>query len=120
MAALPFLDTNVLVRHILGDEPMHSPLASAYIERIVRGDFAVRTADTVIFETIYTLQRFYRVPRPSIRDSLLPIIRLPGIVLPGKSSYGRVLDLYVNQPSLSIADCYHAVLVRRLKLTEIV
>jgi len=79
----------------------------------------VRTADTVVFETDFTLQRFYRQPKEAIRDVLLPLIELPGIVLPGKRRFQKVFDLYVER-NLSFADAYHAVLMRHLKLTEIV
>lgn len=79
----------------------------------------VRTADTVIFETVFTLERFYRQPKAAIRDALLPLIELTGIVLPGKRSLRRVFTLSVDR-NLSFVDAYHAVLMERLKLTQIV
>ena len=45
---------------------------------------------------------------------------MPGVVLPGKRHLRRVFDLWVEQPRLSFADCYHAVLVERLGLAGIV
>jgi hypothetical protein len=36
----------------------------------------------VIFETVFTLQRVYR--QAAIGDALLPLLELPGIMLPGK------------------------------------
>ncbi|MBA2449933.1 MAG: PIN domain-containing protein [Chloroflexi bacterium] len=116
---MPFLDTNILLRHLTQDHPQHSPKATAYLARIERGELQVRTADTVVFETDFTLQRFYRQPKEAIRDVLLPLIELPGIVLPGKRRFQKVFDLYVER-NLSFADAYHAVLMRHLKLTEIV
>ena len=116
--ALPFLDTNILLRHLTQDHPAHSRRATAYLARIERGELQVRTADTVIFETVFTLQRFYRQPREAIRDALLPLLELPGIVLPGKRRFRRVFDLYIER-NLSFADAYHAVLMEHLKLTEI-
>src|SRR5437763_2029595 len=79
--ARPFLDANVLLRHLLQDQPQQSPRATAYLERIERGELEVRTADVVIFETVFTLQRQYRHPKAMIRDVLLPLVDLPGIVL---------------------------------------
>ena len=117
--ARPFLDANVLLRHLLQDHPQQSPRATAYLERIERGELEVRTADVVIFETVFTLQRQYRHPKAMIRDVLLPLLDLPGIVLPGKRHFHRVFDLYVNL-NVSFADAYYAVLMERLNLTEIV
>jgi predicted nucleic acid-binding protein len=117
--ALPFVDTNILLRHLLDDHPEQSPRATAYLDRVERGEIQVRTADTVIFETVFTLQRQFHQPRSKIRDALLPLIELPGIVLPGKRRLRRAFDLYVNL-NLSFADAYHVVLVERWGLNEIV
>jgi predicted nucleic acid-binding protein len=78
----------------------------------------VRTADTVIFETVFTLQRHYRIPKERIAETVLPLIELPGIVLPGKRKFRKVFALYVEQ-NLPFADAYHAVLMERLKITQI-
>jgi predicted nucleic acid-binding protein len=117
--ARPFLDANVLLRHLLQDQPQQSPRATAHLERIERGELEVRTTDVVIFETVFTLQRQYRHPKAMIRDVLLPLLDLPGIILPGKRHFHNVFDLYVNL-NLSFADAYYAVLMERLILTEIV
>jgi predicted nucleic acid-binding protein len=117
--ALPFLDTNILLRHLLADEPDQSPRATAYLESIERGERRVRTADTVVFEAVYVLQKTYSVPRVEVRDKLLALVDLPGVVLPGKRRLHRVFNLYVDL-NLSFADAYHAVLMDRLHLTEII
>ncbi len=119
MADPAFLDTNPILRHVLDDHADHSPRAHALFARIERGEETARTADTVVFETVFTLQRFYRVPRPAIRDAVLLILALPGVLLPGKSRFRRVFDLYVAHPGISFADCYHAVLAARLHLSEV-
>jgi len=76
---MAFLNTNVLLRHLLDDHPEQSPRATAYLARIERGELEARTADTVIFETGFTLQRHYRQPKAEIREALLPLIELSGI-----------------------------------------
>ena len=117
--ALPFLDTNVLLRHLLQDHPQQSPRSTAYLARVEHGEIKVRTADTVIFETVFTLQRQYGVPKADIRDNLLPLLELPGIVLPGKRRLRKVFDLYVDL-NLPFADAYHVALMQRLGLRHIV
>lgn len=114
-----FLDTNVILRHLLGDHPDHSPQATAYFRRIEGGEIKVHTSDTVVFETVFTLERHYRQPKAKIREALLPLIELPGIVLPGKTRFARVFELYVDQ-NLPFADAYHAAVMEHLKLEEIV
>jgi|SRR5581483_8282003 len=117
--APPFLDTNILLRHLLQDHPQHSPRATAYLARIEQGEIQVRTADTVIFETVFTLQRQYRQPKAVIQQAVLPLLELPGVLLPGKRRFRKVFDLYVNL-NLPFADAYHAVLMEHEGLSEIV
>jgi len=119
MAALPFLDTNVLLRHLRQDHADFSPRATAYLAKIEGGELKVRTADTVIFEAVFTLQHSYRQPKAAIRDALLPLIELPGIVLPGKRRFRKVFAYYVDY-NISFADAYHAVLMEGLELEEMV
>jgi len=117
--ALPFLDTNILLRHLLHDVPDQSARCTAYLKRVERGEVQVRTVDTVIFETVFTLQRTYKVSKAAIAQALLPLIELPGIVLPNKRRYRAAFDLYLNL-NLPFADAYHAAVMRSLKLTEII
>jgi predicted nucleic acid-binding protein len=115
----PFLDSNVLLRHLLGDDADQSPRATAYLERVERGEIRAHISDLVVLEVVFTLQRQYRQPKERIRDAVLPLVELPGILLPGKRRLSEVFDLYVDK-NVSFADAYHAVLMQRLKVDEIV
>jgi predicted nucleic acid-binding protein len=119
MAAPPVLDTNVVLRHLRQDHPDPSARASAYFARIERGEIEVRLVATVIFETVFTLERVYRQSRPAIRDGVLPLFELEGIVLAGKRLLRRAFALYVGT-SLSFADAYHAALAEQFAGGEIV
>ena len=119
MAALPFVDTNVFLRHLLQDHDNHSPRATLYFARIEHGGLRVETTATVVFETVFTLQSFYKHPRPLIRDNVLPVLLLPGIVLPGKRRLRRAFDLYTST-NLSFADCYHVAVAEARKVPEFV
>jgi uncharacterized protein len=120
MAGLPFLNTNVVLRHLTQDHVDHSPKASALILRIAAGELVTRTTDTVIFETVFTLQRFYRIPRFDIRDQVLDLLTFPGIRLPSKRRHRRAFDLYAMHAALSYADCYHIAFMESLGLTDII
>lgn len=113
------LDTNVILRHLLGDHPDQSPSATAFIKRVQDGEIEVHTADTVVFEAACTLDRYYKRLRGDIRDVLLPLLELPGIVLPGKRRYRKVFDIYVER-RVSFADAYHVVLAEHQKVDQIV
>ena len=107
------------MRRFTQDHPEHSPRATAYLERLERGEIEVSTADTVVFETAFLLERRYRLSRPAVRDALLPFLELPGVILPGKRRFRRVFELYVDS-NLPFADAYHVALMEGLGLTEII
>jgi predicted nucleic acid-binding protein len=119
MSALPFVDTNIFLRHLRQDHSEFSPRATEFLRRVERQELKVRTADTVIFETVFTLQSLYKQPKAAIRDALFPLIALPGIVLPRKARIRHAFDYYVDL-NISFADAYHAALMKDLKLAEIV
>ena len=117
--ALPFLDTNVLLRHFLQDHAEHSPRATAFLTRVERGEVRVHISDVVLFETVFILERQYRQPKPTVRDLVLGLIELPSVVLPAKHRWHRVVDRYVDA-NLPIADAYHTVLMEQLETDQII
>jgi predicted nucleic acid-binding protein len=73
----------------------------------------------VLFETVFTLQRYYRVPRPRIRELLLPVLALRGLrVTPPKSVYRRGLDLYVAY-NVAFADAFNAAYMEWQRTAEV-
>jgi len=117
--AAAFLDTNILLCHLLQDDPEQSPRATAFLLWVENGEVEVQLADTVVLEIVFTLQRQYKKSRAGIRTNLLPLLELPGVVLLGKRKFRKVFALYVER-NLPFADAYHAVLMEQLHLEEIV
>ena len=115
---LPFLDTNILLRHLSQDHPDHSPRATALLKAIEDGKLRVRLNDMVIAETVFTLERSYKVPKAHIASALLSLISLPGMELRGKRKFARVFDLYVGL-NISYADAYLAVAMRQARSSQI-
>jgi predicted nucleic acid-binding protein len=113
------LDTNILLRHLTRDDPEKADRALTLLERVARSQERVVTTPMVVFETIFTLQRTYRVPRARIREQLVAVLALRGVVLPGKRRYRRALDLYVQYPNLSFADAFNVASMEASRLTEI-
>ncbi len=102
-----FLDTNILLRYFVGDDEDKAQKALDLFMRVEQGEEKVITSPLVIFETIFTLQSFYKVPRTQIRDLIWPLISLRGLHLQGKNVYARAFDLYVSK-NISFADAYNA------------
>jgi uncharacterized protein len=119
MRSEQFLDTNIFLRHLLGDDPAQSPRATAYFQAIDQGLRRARISDIVVFEVVFTLERGYRRSKTEIQSAVLPLLELPGILLPRKRKFREVFRLYIDK-NISFADAYHAVMMRKLNLSEIV
>ena len=108
---IPFLDANILIRHLTNDDPVKSPAAFALIQAIEQGSVTVWTSELIIAEVVFVLssKTLYSMDRATISDLLLPIINLPGIKLANKRVYNVVFDLYTRL-NIDYTDAYNAAL----------
>ncbi len=113
-----FIDTNILLRYLTRDDEQKAQRTLNLLMKVERGEEKVITSSLVIFETIFTLQRFYKVPRPRIKELILPIISLRGLQLPGKNVYYQAFDLYISK-NISFADAYNAAYMLSEKVSNI-
>ena len=115
-----FVDTNILLRLLLSDEPNHSPRTRALFDRIARNQIIAWLSDAVIFETVYVLEKNNRIERERIANVMLDILNAPGTKYLGWANMHDVFALYTLHHHLSIADCLHASLARQLPAATIV
>ncbi|MBI2909081.1 MAG: PIN domain-containing protein [Chloroflexi bacterium] len=113
-----FLDTNVLLRYLTADDMEKAGRAMALLSKVERSEEKVAVSPMVIFETVFTLQKRYGVPRERIRASLGDIISLRGLDLPNKYLYGRALELYGSK-NISFADAFNAAYMESREIFEI-
>lgn len=116
---LPLLDTNVVLQHLLQDHEDHSPRATALFERIRDGGLVAHISDTVMTETVFTMDRGYKQPRALIRDAMLDLLDEPNLLLAGKSRWRRTLQIYVDRQT-SLGDAQQIELMERMGLDEII
>src|SRR5882672_7162380 len=96
---IAFLDTNILIRHLTGDDPTQSAKAYQLFKDIEAGRTTVVTTHAVIVEAVQVLSSkvLYHLPREKVRDLLTPILMLPGIkVVPLKMMVIKSLHLWAD------------------------
>ncbi len=115
-----FLDTNILLRYLTGDDPAKAVASLRLLSRLEQGVETVVTTDVVIAETVFSLQsrRRYGLSKARIRELVEPIIAVPGLKLPRKGLYARAFDLYC-QKNINFADAYNAAYMESAGLTEV-
>ncbi|MCA9858261.1 MAG: PIN domain-containing protein [Thermomicrobiales bacterium] len=107
------LDTNILLRLILFDDPDQSTRTGELFQQLADEAFEGLLSMTAVFETVYVLERTgYKDNRAWIADSIKLVTGAKGVrFIDNEQRYLLdTLSLYREHAQLSFADCYHAVL----------
>jgi predicted nucleic acid-binding protein len=113
-----FLDTSLLIRFFTNDDPAKAERVRTLMDRVERGEERVALSPLVVFETIFTLQRGYKLPKAQVRQMIEDLLSLRTVHLPNKQHFYAALEIYATTP-LSFADAYNTVYMRSQNLTEI-
>ena len=93
-----FVDTDVIIRLLTGDDPAKQRAAVRLFQSVEQGTLRLHAPDTVIADAVYVLAspRLYNAPRTDVRDMLSTLVRLPQFAVDNKSAVLRALDLYAD------------------------
>jgi predicted nucleic-acid-binding protein len=94
------LDTNTLLRLVLGDLPEQTGL----VEELTKKSPVLHVADVALIEMVFVLEKIYSFSRADVVNSVQAIIRHPKINA-NRRLFERVLPDYLEKPKLSIVDC---------------
>ena len=118
-----FVDTNVFLRFIVGDDPERSPASRELLRRCDAGDDELYTSESVIGEIFYVLTRgreAYRVDRIELAERVKPIVSARGLQMPQRSVIQRALDLYIEYPEFDFEDAVSMAHMQSEGLEEII
>ena len=90
------LDTNVLVRFLVEDDPKQAAAAAALIERAAAADEPLFVPDIVVCEVVWVLTAAYRVARTEIASTLRELLRARSLVFEAADELSRALDAYTK------------------------
>ena len=94
------LDTNVVLRFLLGDVPGQTDKATSLIE-----SRTVYVTDVIIIEAIYVLEKVYQLSRADICDLIVGFLGFSNVVHNPRFLLDAI-DMYRCHQALSIVDCY--------------
>ncbi len=94
--SLPYIDTDVLIRYITGDDAAKQASAAALLTQVEQGQLSVAAPDTVIADAVHVLSspRLYHKDRATIATLLIPLVRLSKFKVKNKRIVLRALALY--------------------------
>lgn len=92
----PFIDTDVIIRLLTGDDLDKKAAATALFEQVEQGMLAVTAPDTVIADAVYVLSspRLYHLARSEVRELLTALVHLPHFQVQNRHAVLRALELY--------------------------
>jgi predicted nucleic acid-binding protein len=98
----PFLDTNVIVRHLLGEPSEQADEAS----RIIEEAEDLQVSGVALTETAFVLRSVYRVSRETIVDNLIDLVQRDNISIYAMDKNLVLEGLMMCRPSgrVSIGD----------------
>ncbi|MBN2894431.1 MAG: PIN domain-containing protein [Campylobacterales bacterium] len=95
MAAI--IDTNIIIRFLVGDHAEHLAITTRLFESVARGDRQIIVLDTVLMETLFVMVKFYKLDKTEVVSDLKALLALDGVVNSDKMIQFEALDLYVNK-----------------------
>jgi predicted nucleic acid-binding protein len=105
MKPVIIVDTNIILRLILADEPKLSLQARAIFDRAETGQVEIYIDEIAIAEIVWVLSSFYRQPKQDIVRHLKDMISQTWIVNPRKKLVLAALDLF-SETNLSYIDAW--------------
>ncbi|MBN1848678.1 MAG: hypothetical protein JW932_08850 [Deltaproteobacteria bacterium] len=100
------LDTDVILRFLTADTNHKYKNLCSFFGSIETGDVRVELKLIVLFQVIFVLQGYYKVPREKITDGLLKLISYKGMMIKEKKLVRRSLELWRDNNHIEIVDCY--------------
>jgi predicted nucleic acid-binding protein len=108
------LDTNVILRHALGDHAAHGLEARRLFEQAGEGTLRLLVPSLVIAQVVWTLESFYRASRQYIAGLLQALLESPGVEALEPRVASRCIEVYAAH-HIEIVDAYLVALAEETK-----
>lgn len=104
---MPGLDTNVLVRWIMDDDPRQATRVRRLLEEVRELRSALFVPSTVMLELEWVLRSRYKLDKPTVLSALNALLETQELEFQDEPALERALSLY-RQSAADFADCMHA------------
>jgi len=102
---IALLDTNVIVRFLVSDQSPKYKNFYSFFESLEYGKMKVELKLIVLFQVLFVLESFYKVPKDQIANGITDLLKYKGIVIKNKTMIRRMMEMWCNK-NLDIVDCY--------------
>jgi len=88
------LDTNVLVRFLVEDDPVQTERARALLQRTIESNSSCYVSDIVMCEIVWVLERSYKFRRSDISQVLERLLQAKGLTFFSAERLASALESY--------------------------
>jgi predicted nucleic-acid-binding protein len=74
------LDTNIIIRYLIGDHPEHLKKSVEIFKKIESARLQVEILDSVLMEAFFVLTKFYKLPKDEVISDLKTILAFNGVI----------------------------------------
>ncbi len=101
------IDANVLLRFLTNEPVDHAERAAKLLGAVMAGEFDAYLEEVILAEVVWTLNRFYRMPRADIAAALLNLLADDHILAADKDAL-RLALIFFAERNVSFVDAYLA------------
>ena len=88
------LDTNILVRFLVEDDPSQTERARGVLQRAIQSNSSCFVSDIVMCEILWVLERSYKFRRTEISEVLGRLLRATHLTFSSTEQLARALEAY--------------------------
>jgi predicted nucleic acid-binding protein len=116
-----FIDTNIIIRFLTGDDPGKQAACAQLFQRVEKGERKVFVPDLILAECVYVLAspRLYNLTRDKIVSLLAPIVSLKHVEVQNRTTLSNALTLYATT-RLDFADAYILATMEQKKTNHLI
>ena len=92
-----FVDTNVFVRYLTGDDEKKAAAFESLLVQASSGKIRLVTSEIVIAELVWVLESFYKLKPSVIAELIRAILNTEGLRIKGSDLIEKALDIYESQ-----------------------
>ncbi len=91
------IDANIILRFLTNDNPEKASACETLLLRVETGQEEVFLPDLVIADIVWTLEKFYQVDKYKIKEMIIPILAVKGMICASKGRLLSALEMYAKK-----------------------
>jgi predicted nucleic-acid-binding protein len=91
------IDTNIIIRFLIGDHELHLQESIKIFHAIETGNLQVEILDVVLMEALFVLTKFYKLPKSEVVADLKSLLAMEGVINTDKLILFEALSLFADK-----------------------